>query len=305
MSVLSVTVANPFGRTQVQALRTPINIDLHLAPTKTSKQGLTSIHHPTSTKNPHKKTSKTPSKPSSKKTDRKLIKNNKSQDSAFPVRLSPFSLHPSHPAMHPNQKKGGFRENSQRQAQSDVGYHSISSQKKKNKLHSFHAFIPIRLLSHSRKRSFSSFSSFGSAFRSFFGFSSSSFSHACFFAFSLFFASLRPRFLRFFFHTRMAYDFSNLMKLTTIGRVHTHFSYSFPLFRWTDECVAHDSFSYNFITLHFYMTMIVTIPRSLIFFFSLFDKPVSANGGWDGDTVLLFTLWGRKNRGRRKGEESF
>lgn len=65
-------------------------------------------------------------------------------------------------------------------------------------------------------------------------------------------------------------------------------------------CVAHDSFSY---TLHF--TLLHDNDRYdtpiTYFLFSLFDKPVSANGGWDGDTVLLFTLWGWKNLGEKKG----
>lgn len=69
--------------------------------------------------------------------------------------------------------------------------------------------------------------------------------------------------------------------------------------------VAHDSFLtlYTFFSL-FYMTMIVTIPRSLLFFFSFFDKPVSANGGRDGRYGFAFYThfgdgnnWGAAERG--------
>jgi hypothetical protein len=128
-----------------------------------------------------KKTPKTPSRASTKKTDRKLIKNNKSHDSAFPVRLSRFSLHPSspsHPAMQSEPEKGCQR-NSHRQAHSDVGYHSIAQKKT---LFS-HAFISIRLLGHSRKRSFS-FLPIHSLLRSAFVRSSAflSFLHGMFFA---------------------------------------------------------------------------------------------------------------------------
>lgn len=189
MSVLSVTVANLFGRTQVQALQTTINIDLHIAQTKTSKQRLTSIHHPTSTKNPHKKTPKTPSKPSTKKqtensskTTNRMIPHSQFDFVGFPC------IHPNHLIRQCNpSRKRGVRETVNDKCGLML---DIIRLLKEKKLHSFmlsFQFGSSVILASVRSIFFDSFSS-SIRVRSYRGFSS--------FLHGVFFASVYSRMLR-------------------------------------------------------------------------------------------------------------